>query len=139
MSAAAIIKSFEGCKLVAYQDVRGIWTIGWGHTQGVHLGQTCTQAQADAWLESDLKEAAYELLQYSPGPFAPGAQDALTSFVFNLGIGNYRSSTLREYVDSQNWAAVKTELLKWTHSGGLVIAGLARRRQAESDLITEVA
>lgn len=135
MSAAAIVKSFEGCKLIAYQDIRGIWTIGWGHTKGVYPGQTCTQAQADAWLEEDLQEASYELLQCSPGPFAPGAQDALTSFVFNLGIGNYRSSTLRRYVDNQEWPAVRTELLKWTHSGGVQIAGLLRRREAESALI----
>lgn len=135
MSAAAIVKSFEGCRLTAYRDVRGIWTLGWGHTANVHPGQTCTQAQADAWLDEDLQEASYELLQVSPGPFAPGAQDALTSFVFNLGIGNYRSSTLRTYVDNQEWSAVKTEMLKWDHSGGEVIAGLERRRQAEADLI----
>lgn len=139
MSAKAIVMSFESCRLVAYQDVRGIWTIGWGHTLGVRPGDTCTQAQADAWLEQDLQEASYELLQVSAGPFAPGAQDALTSFVFNLGIGNYRSSTLRRFVDEQNWPAVKTELLKWDHAGGAVIAGLARRRQAESDLITALA
>lgn len=135
MSAVAIVKSFEGCRLVAYRDVRGIWTIGWGHTEGVHEGQTCTQSQADAWLYTDLQNASYELLQVSPGPYAPGAQDALTSFVFNLGIGNYRSSTLRRYVDNQEWGAAKTELLKWTHSGGVVIAGLERRRQAEAALI----
>lgn len=135
MSAVAIVKSFEGCRLVAYRDVRGIWTIGWGHTEGVHEGQTCTQSQADAWLYTDLQNASYELLQVSPGPYAPGAQDALTSFVFNLGIGNYRSSTLRRYVDNQEWGAAKTELLKWDHSGGQVVAGLERRRQAEAALI----
>lgn len=135
MSAIDIVKSFEGCKLVAYQDVRGIWTIGYGHTKGVYPGMTCTQAQADAWLIADLQEASSELLQVSPGPFAPGAQDALISFVFNLGIGDYRSSTLREYVHAQDWPAVKTEFLKWDHSGGQVIAGLLRRREAESAMI----
>jgi lysozyme len=135
MSAIDIVKSFEGCKLVAYQDVRGIWTIGFGHTYGVYPGMTCTQAQADAWLEHDLAEAHRDLLTCSTGPFAQGAEDALTSFVFNLGIGNYRGSKLREYVNAQDWASVKTEMLKWDHSGGQVIAGLLRRRQAESDLI----
>jgi lysozyme len=135
VSALGLVKQFEGCKLEAYQDVRGIWTIGYGHTAGVYPGQTCTQSQADAWLDSDLAEASYELLQVSPGPFAPGAQDAITDFVFNLGIGNYRTSTLRQYVDGENWPAVKTELLKWDHSGGQVIAGLLRRREAESDMI----
>jgi lysozyme len=139
MSAIDIIKSFEGCRLAAYQDVRGIWTIGYGHIRGVYPGLTCTQAQADQWLDEDIREARSELLDCSPGPFAPGALDALISFVFNLGVGNYRSSTLRQFVDNQDWPSVKRELLKWDHSGGQVIAGLLRRRQAESDLITEFA
>jgi len=135
VSAAALVKAFENCRLQAYQDLGLIWTIGWGHTNGVYPGQTCTQSQADAWLDQDLQIASYELLQYSPGPFAPGAQDALIDFVFNLGIGNYRLSTLRQLVDAQQWAAVKTELLKWDHVGGVVVPGLLRRRQAEADLI----
>jgi lysozyme len=135
MSATDLVKQFEGCRLTAYQDVRGIWTLGYGHTFMVKPGDTCTQQQADAWLEEDLDEAHHELIQVSPGPFAPGAEDALTSFVFNLGVGNYRNSTLHKYVDAGNWAAVKTELLKWDHSGGQVIAGLLRRREAESALI----
>jgi lysozyme len=135
VSAEAIVREFEGCRLTAYQDIRGIWTIAFGHTAGVYPGQTCTQEQADAWLIADLQEASHELLQVSPGPFIAGAQDALTSFVFNLGIGNYRSSTLRTYVNNQEWAAVKVELLKWDHSGGLVIAGLLRRREAEAGLM----
>lgn len=135
MTASSIVKSFEGCRLIAYQDIRGIWTIGWGHTKNVYPGQTCTQAQADAWIEEDLLEANRDLLNYSPGPFATGAEDALTSFVFNLGIGRYRSSTLRTYVNNQEWPAVKIELLKWSHSNGVVVAGLERRRKAESDMI----
>jgi lysozyme len=135
----SLVKKFEGCKLVAYQDVRGIWTIGYGHTKGVYEGQTCTQEQAEAWLLDDLLEATHELFQVSPGPFVPGALDALTSFVFNLGIGNYRSSTLRKYVDAQDWESVKTELLRWNHSGGQVIAGLLARREAEAALIGELA
>lgn len=135
MSATDIVQAFEGCRLTAYQDVRGIWTIGYGHTEGVYEGMTCTQEQADAWLATDLATAQSELLAYSPGPFAPGAEDALTSFVFNLGIGNYRTSTLRLFVNSGQWAQVKSELLKWDHSGGQVIAGLYRRRQAEAAMI----
>lgn len=135
MSARDIVKSFEGCKLQAYQDPRGIWTIGFGHTHGVYSGMACTQTQADVWLDADLREASRDLLSCSSGPFAPGAEDALTSFVFNVGVGHYRGSTLREYVNAQDWDSVKTELLKWDHSGGQVIAGLLRRRQAEADLI----
>jgi lysozyme len=139
MNAIDLVKEFEGCRLVAYMDVSGIWTIGYGHTRNVQPGDTCTQEQAETWLNEDLSEAHHELLQESPGPFAPGAEDALISFVYNVGIGNYRSSTLRKYVDGENWAGVKAEIIKWDHSYGQVISGLRRRRQAEADMITVVA
>jgi lysozyme len=125
----------EGCKLTSYPDPNGVWTIGYGHTMGVFPGATCTQAQAEAWLEGDAQEATQALLYESPGPFAPGAQLALTDFVFNLGVGHYRTSTLKTYVDREDWPSVKTELLKWDHCGGQVLGGLLLRRQAEADLI----
>jgi lysozyme len=135
MSAAALINEFEGCELVAYKKGKDVWTIGRGHTLAVYPGQTCTQGQADGWAQADEAEARDALLHVSPGPYAPGALDALTDFVFNLGIGRYRTSTLRILVDDGNWPAAKLELLKWDHEDGVVVAGLLRRRQAEADLI----
>ena len=64
-----------------------------------------------------------------------GTLDALTDFVFNLGIGNYRTSTLCKQVNAGNWGEVKTELLKWDYSNGVVVPGLLRRREAEAALI----
>jgi GH24 family phage-related lysozyme (muramidase) len=51
------MERFEGCRLAAYQDVGSVWTIGYGRTRGVHSGMTCTQAQAEAWLQQDVREA----------------------------------------------------------------------------------
>ena len=48
-----LIKRFEGCRLKAYQDSVGVWTIGYGHTVGVLNGQVITQAQADIYLKTD--------------------------------------------------------------------------------------
>ncbi len=136
MSVADLIKSFEGCKLIGYPDIKGVPTIGWGHTgPEVYVGLLWTQWQADNALDHDVAEAALLLHRYSPGPFAPGALDALTDFVFNEGVGHYRTSTLMTYVNAREWSAVKTELLKWEYAGGQPIAGLERRRQAEADLI----
>lgn len=132
---ADLIKSFEGCKLTAYRDIAGVLTIGYGHTgKDVHEGLVWTQAQADEALTNDLLHANTLLALYSPG-LTDGPLDALTDFVFNIGIGHYRTSTLCQLVNAKNWAAVKTELLKWDHSNGTVVAGLLRRRQAEADLI----
>lgn len=135
MSAVDLVKSFEGCKLVAYQDIAGIWTIGWGHTgKDVHQGLVWSQEQADEALEHDLLAADALLELYSPD-LADGALEAITDFVFNIGIGHYRASTLCQLVNERNWPAVKTELTKWDHSNGVVVPGLLRRREAEAALI----
>lgn len=135
MSAADLAKAFEGCRLSAYLDIAGIWTIGWGHTgKDVYEGLVWTQEEADDALEHDLLAAATLLALYSPG-LTNGALDALTDFVFNMGIRRYRTSTLCQLVNASNWIAAKVELLKWDHSNGNVIAGLLRRRQAEVALI----
>ena len=59
-----LIKKFEGCKLTAYQDSIGVWTIGYGHTAGVTKGQVITQAQADTYLKSDCTTAEKAVNSY---------------------------------------------------------------------------
>jgi lysozyme len=140
MNAEDLARKFEGCKLVAYLDTVAnppIWTIGYGHTgKDVHAGLVWSQEQAEEELMHDLTCAGLLLGAYSPNVVSmPGATDALTDFIFNLGIGHYRSSTLCTYVNAKNWAAVKTELVKWDHSNGRVVPGLLARREAESALI----
>lgn len=136
MRAADLIKSFESCKLTAYWDPYGkCWTVGWGHTgKDVYEGLVWTQEQADEALDHDLLAADILLNVYSPD-LTGGALEALTDFVFNIGIGHYRTSTLCQLVNAKNWPAVKTEIVKWDHSNGTVVAGLLRRRQAEAALI----
>jgi len=134
MSALDIAKEFEGCLLEAYQDIAGVWTIGWGHTgKDVYPGLVWTQKQADDALTHDLTSANLLLSQYSPD-VSNGVEEALTDFVFNLGIGNYRTSTLCKCVNAQDWAGAKAQLLLWDHSNGMVIPGLLRRREAEAAL-----
>jgi lysozyme len=135
-TAVDLVMHFEGCPLTAYKKTNDVWTIGWGHTGlDVHDGLVWTQDQADAHLIGDMGDAETLLLRYSPGPFVAGAEQALIDFVYNLGIGNYRTSTLCALVNGQQWPTVKTELLKWDHQAGVVLEGLLARRQAEADMI----
>jgi lysozyme len=136
VKTADLIKSFEHCVLTAYWDSLGkCWTIGWGHVgKEVHEGLVWTQDQADDTLDHDLLAADVLLGIYSP-ELPDGALEALTDFVFNIGIGHYRTSTLCQLANAKNWPAVKTELLKWDHCNGTVVAGLLRRREAEAALI----
>lgn len=136
MNARSLAMQFEGLELNAYIDIAGVWTCGYGHTgKDVYEGVIWTQPQAEEALDSDLAEARHLLNLYSPNLINPGAIEALTDWIFNLGVGNYRSSSLRILVNGCNWPAVKSALLEWDHSGGRVIPGLLRRRQAEADLI----
>jgi lysozyme len=138
VSAIDLAKQFEGCELEAYPDGLTnppVWTIGYGHTgKDVFEGLTWTQEQADDALLHDVNQARAQLEMYSPN-LANGALDALTDFVFNMGIGNYRTSTLCKLVNAENWTAAKTEILKWDHSNGKVVPGLLARREAEAALI----
>lgn len=135
MTAEDLVKQFEGCVLTAYRDIGGVLTIGWGHVgKDVSEGLVWTQNQADEALQHDLMAASTLLAIYSPG-LTDGPLAALTDFVFNLGIGNYRTSTLCKCVNAQDWTGAKAQIVLWDHSHGIVIPGLLRRREAEAALL----
>lgn len=125
-------EQFEGCKLKAYQDVKGIWTIGYGHTAGVHSGMTCTQAEADTWLQQDIQWAAGRVNADVHVQLTQGEFDALVDFVFNAGVGNFEHSTLLKLVNAEDLNDAASQFAKWDEAGGEVVAGLLRRRMAEA-------
>ena len=126
-----LTEQFESCRLVAYQDSKGIWTIGWGHTFGVYEGLTCTRDQADAWLLEDIQSAAGTVNRMVTVSLTQDEFDALTDFVFNAGSGNFSGSTMLRLLNQGNYAGASEQFEKWDHSGGVEIAGLLRRRKAE--------
>lgn len=132
----ALIKSFEGLRLDAYPDPGTggePWTIGVGHTGGVKKGDRITEAQADAFLASDL--ARFEKAVARLAPKTTQAQfDALVSFAFNLGEGALERSTLLKKHNAGDYAGAKAEFGKWINAAGRPMKGLIRRRAAEADL-----
>lgn len=126
-----LTETFEGCRLSAYQDIRGIWTIGYGHTAGVRQGDTCTQDQAETWLLQDIQWAAHVVNSTVLPPLTQGEFDALVDFVYNVGSGNFANSTMLRLLNAGEYAAAADEFEKWDLSAGKVSAGLLRRRQAE--------
>lgn len=135
----ALIKRFEGCRLQAYQDVAGIWTIGYGHIDGVIGGTTITQDQADQFLEDDLYatentvDAVTARATTTDDQFA-----AMVSLCYNIGPGGFKLSTvLRQHLAGNITEAADAFLLwdKATIDGKLqVVQGLLNRRQAEREL-----
>lgn len=124
-------EGFEGLRLTSYQDSVGVWTIGYGHTSGVHAGMTCTAEQADQWLQEDIQGAVYVVNKVVTVPLNQNQFDALVDFVFNLGSGNFQNSTLLKLLNQGNYQGAANEFPKWNHAGGVVVAGLTKRRNAE--------
>lgn len=131
-----LIKRFEGCRLKAYQDSVGVWTIGYGHTSGVCKGQVITQIQADAYLKSDCANAEKHVNNYDNiYHWNQNQFDALVSFTFNCGSGNLK--TLLN--DGQRTIAeISAKIIAYNKAGGKVLQGLVNRRNAEKELFDKV-
>lgn len=129
-----LIKSFEACKLTAYQDSAGVWTIGYGHTSGVESGMKITQAQADAYLKADLKTSENAVNNKVTYSIKQNQFDALVSFTFNVGSGNFGSSTLLKKLNQGDITGAANQFDVWIYAGGEVLDGLVRRRAAEKEL-----
>jgi lysozyme len=130
----AITKAHEGCKLKAYLDTGGVWTIGYGHTRGVKPGDTCTQAQADAWLLEDMAVAQFDVNDRVKVTLNQNQFDALASFVFNIGGDQFRTSTLLRKLNEGDYAGAAEQFPRWIHDNGKVINGLVARRADEKAL-----
>ena len=132
-----ILKFFEGCKLTAYQDSVGVWTIGYGHTKGVYDGMTITQEEAEQMLLSELEEYEGYVEKYVTVPLTQNQFDALVVWVYNLGPTNFRNSTLLKELNAGNYNAAGQEITRWNKAGGKVLAGLVKRREAEAQLFSD--
>ena len=134
-----LIKSFEGCRLAAYQDVAGIWTIGYGHIRGVREGMTITEQQATQYLQEDLAdtEGAVDWMT-SAAPTTNNQYAAMVSLCFNIGSGNFKTSSVLRFHLARDYASAADAFLLWDKShvdGQLVeVQGLLNRRRAERDL-----
>lgn len=131
-----LIKAFEGCRLNAYQDAGGVWTIGYGHTGDVYYGQTITQAEAEALLRSDVSRFENAVSRLTSGVNLSQNQfDALVSFAYNCGIAALQNSTLLRKVKSNpNDPTIADEFAKWVYVNKVKNNGLVNRRGRESNL-----
>ena len=133
-----LIKVSEGLKLTAYRCPAGVLTIGYGHTRGVRLGDKITKLKAEQFLLEDVEDSEDAVNRLVKSKINQNQFDALVDFVFNLGEGNFSKSTLLKMINTNpNDPKIKSEIEKWKHSGKEVLAGLARRRCAESILYFE--
>lgn len=127
-----LLHSFEGCKLESYQDIVGVWTIGYGTTgTDIKKGLKWTQAQVNARFEKDLKrfeEAVSNAVKIS---ITSNQFSAVVCFAYNVGIGAMSGSTLIKKLNAGDTSGAADQLLRWNKAGGKEINGLTRRRVAE--------
>lgn len=127
----AFIKAHEGLSLVAYPDAAG-YSIGYGH-YGAVPGQVITQGQADSFLQSDLSTVE-NVLNATGINFNQNQFDALADFIYNVGQGNFASSTLLKKLKAGDWVGAASEFGKWIYSNGTQLPALIKRRADEAAL-----
>ena len=133
-----LIKKFEGCRLTAYQDAVGVWTIGYGTTNAdkaitgtvISKGLRISQETADEWLRKSIdSKYAPKVDKYSSYKWNQNEFDALVSFAYN--IGSIDGLTAQ---GSRTRAEISHMILAYNKAGGKVLAGLTKRRQEERAL-----
>lgn len=148
-AALSIIRHYEqgpggGVALKAYLCSAGVPTIGWGHTKGVKLGDTCTEEQAGQWLVEDCNDAERVVNAYVKVPLTQNEFDACVSFTFNVGAGSERlgkpgfmTSTLLRKLNSSDYVGAAAEFPRWNKAKGKVQNGLVKRRAQERALFEQ--
>jgi len=129
-----MIEGFEGCRLEAYQDIVGVWTIGYGSTgPGIGPGVVWTQEQCDQNLSDRLTKEFEPVVSYvSDQTATTQAQfDAMVCLAYNIGAGGFAHSTTAREHSAGNYHAAADAFLMWDRAGGEVCEPLLHRRQAE--------
>lgn len=135
----SLIKEFEGLSLKAYPDPAtggDPWTIGYGATgPGISKGLIWSQAQADSRLADDVSRFADGVSALiGAAPTTSGQFDAMVSLAYNVGLGNFKESTLLRLHKEGDYAGAAGQFVRWNKAAGKVMAGLTRRREAEAKL-----
>ena len=139
-----LIKQFEGCKLKAYKCPAGLWTISWGLTfypDGTKIkeGDVITQQQAEDYFNQVVDAFAKQVDVLVKSNVTANNFSAIVSFAFNVGMGNFRRSTLLRKVNANpKDPSIKAEFMKWTRANNVVLKGLVRRREAEAKLYEQL-
>jgi lysozyme len=137
--ALDFIKARERCRLTAYRDSGGVWTVGYGATgPGIAQGTRWTQEQADADLERRVAALATSVsVRTASALLTPQQTAALISFAYNVGVTAFGSSHVLAFALAKNWIAAVKALLTWDHVNGVESQGLLKRRLYEAALFLE--
>ena len=132
----SFVKRFEGFEPKPYKCPAGVWTIGYGTTEGVGPDTPpMTEEEASERLEADLNRIGEVVGMHLP-QLSQNKVDAILSFCYNVGVEAFLDSTLCEVIrrNPENYIVIKNEFRRWNKAGGEVLPGLVRRREAEAEM-----
>ena len=137
----ALIKHHEGVRSRPYRCPANLWTVGVGHLIGDgkllpdSYNRTFTEEEIDGLLKSDLRRFELGISKMLPNvPLRQCEFDCLVSFAFNLGLGTFQRSTLRQALLRGDKKAAMESLIKYCRAGGKILKGLQTRRLDEKAL-----
>jgi lysozyme len=132
--AVTCVSGFEGLRQVAYSDPVGIPTICFGETKGVRLGDRATMDECKGML-SDSLEIANRGVDSCVRTYLPDTRRAaFVSMTYNIGVGNFCSSTLVRKLNSGDVVGACNEMPRWNRAKGIVLPGLTKRRASEREM-----
>lgn len=137
--AIDLIKKYEGFSARPYKCPAGVLTIGYGRTINVKPYDITSEEAETVWLSKYVKTIADQILAVVKIELNNNQICALIDFVYNLGIGNFKSSTMLRKINQGDFSAAANELLRWNKAGGIVLKGLENRRIAERMLFLDIA
>ena len=130
----ALIRQFEGLRLLAYKCAAGVPSIGYGHTRTAKMGQSITQERAEELLREDVARFEAAVSRLVTVPLSQGQFDALVSFAFNLGAKALEKSTLLRLLNAGDYYGAAAQFDRWVYASGKKLSGLVKRRAAERAL-----
>ncbi len=133
----ALIRQFEGLRLLAYKCAADVPSIGYGHTRTAKMGQSITKERAEELLREDVSRFEAAVSRLVTVPLTQGQFDSLVAFAFNVGEGALERSTLLRLLNAGQYAEAALQFGRWVKGGGKELPGLVRRRAAERALFEE--
>ena len=129
-----LIRKFEGLKLESYKCSAGVWTIGYGHTSNVKKSDKITKDEAENLLQNDLIYFESAICDFVKVPLNQNQFDALVSFVFNIGVGAFSTSTMLKFINANHFPLAAGQFDRWVYAKGKKLEGLVKRRKEEKEL-----
>lgn len=131
-----LIKKFEGYRDRSYFCTSNHRTIGYGHKikENEVVDEPLTKELGEALLQEDIEQAEDCIRKYVKVHLMQSQYDALVSFIFNIGEGNFKSSTLLKKLNEGDFEGAYNEFPRWIFSNKKKITGLLRRREAEREV-----